>query len=92
MVERLVMHDRGALRGDSPETLALDQMRDRDLIEAVRRLPRRHRSLIALRYGAGLSAAEIAECMGTTRMAAAKALRRALDRLRADLTDLEVTE
>jgi RNA polymerase sigma factor (sigma-70 family) len=92
IVERLVVRDRHVSVGVSPETLALDQLRDRDLIEAVRRLPRRHRSLVALRYGAGLSAAEIAECLGTTRMAVAKALGRALDRLRADLTELEVKE
>lgn len=79
-------------RGDaSPETVALAHLRDAQLVDAVRRLPRRHRSLIALRYGAGLSTVEIAECHGTTRMTVAKALRRALDRLRADLEHLEET-
>jgi RNA polymerase sigma factor (sigma-70 family) len=59
--------------------------RDRELIEAVRRLPRRCRSVMALRYGAGLSSAEIAGALGTTRMAVVKATRRALDRLRTEL-------
>lgn len=92
LVGRLAMHGGGGSAAVSPERLALDQLRDEQLIDAVRRLPRRHRSLIALRYGAGLSAAEIAECLGTTRMTVAKTLRRALDRLRADLEHLEVTE
>ena len=92
LVGRLAMHGGEGSSAASPETLALDQLRDQQLIDAVRRLPRRHRSLIALRYGAGLSAAQIAECLGTTRMTVAKTLRRALDRLRADLEHLEVTE
>lgn len=92
LVDRLAFHRDDWSTGASPETLALDRIRDQELIDAVRRLPRRHRSLIALRYGAGLSAAEIAQCLGATRMTVAKALRRALDRLRADLEHLEVTE
>ena len=73
----------------SPETVALSHIRDDALVAAVRRLPRRHRTVIALRYGAGLTTVEIAECLGTTRMATAKTLRRALDRLREDLGELE---
>lgn len=74
----------------SPETLALERIRDQDLVDAVRRLPRRYRTLIALRYGADLSVLDVARHMGLTRMATAKALRRALDRLRGDLAALEV--
>lgn len=73
----------------SPETVALNHIRDDALVAAVRRLPRRHRTMVALRYGAGLTTVEIAECLGTTRMATAKTLRRALDRLREDLGELE---
>jgi RNA polymerase sigma factor (sigma-70 family) len=84
LLERLAA--RSEPRADiSAETEALDRMRDRDLLEAVRRLPRRHRSLIALRYGAGLTSPEIAELLGTTRMAVVKATGRALARLRNDL-------
>ena len=74
----------------SPETVALTHIRDDALVAAVRRLPRRNRTVIALRYGAGLTTVEIAECLGTTRMATAKTLRRALDRLHEDLGELEV--
>ena len=73
----------------SPETVALDQLRDDAVVAAVRRLPRRHRTVVAMRYGAGLTTVEIAECLGTTRMATAKTLRRALDRLREDIGELE---
>jgi RNA polymerase sigma factor (sigma-70 family) len=69
----------------SAEREALDRLRDRDLVEAVRRLPRRHRTVIALRYGAGLPAPEVARLLGTTRMAVVQATRRALERLRKDL-------
>jgi RNA polymerase sigma factor (sigma-70 family) len=78
--------------GASPETVALDQLRDRELVAAIRDLPRRYRSLIALRYGAGLSPDEVAAVLGTTRMAVAKATRRALDRLRARLVAMEVEQ
>jgi RNA polymerase sigma factor (sigma-70 family) len=50
----------------------------------VRRLPRRYRVVIALRFGAGLTFPEVAEAMGTSRMAVQQAMRRALDRLRSD--------
>lgn len=69
----------------SAETLALERLRDQDLLAAIRRLPRRYRTMIALRYGAGLSTPEAAELLGTTPMAVKKTMRRALDRLRANL-------
>jgi len=69
----------------SPEWLALDHLRDQELIDAVRRLPVRHRTLIALKYGAGLNSPDIAALMHTTPMAVTKAMRQALDRLREDL-------
>lgn len=69
----------------SPESLALQRIRDQDLVEALRRLPRRYRTIVALRYGAGLSSPEVADALGTTSMAVKKALRRALNRVRADL-------
>ena len=73
----------------SPETIALNHIRDEELVAEVRRLPRRYRTVVAMRYGAGLTTVEIADCLGTTRMATAKTLRRALDRLRDDLGELE---
>ncbi|HYA00388.1 MAG TPA: sigma-70 family RNA polymerase sigma factor [Candidatus Binatia bacterium] len=69
----------------SAESLALERIRDEELIAAVRRLPPRYRLLIALRYGGGLTPTEITRCTGSSRMAVAKALKRSLDRLRGDL-------
>jgi RNA polymerase sigma-70 factor (ECF subfamily) len=84
LLERLASRA-GPLAEVSAETAALDRIRDQDLLEAVRRLPRRYRSLIALRYGAGLSSPEIAELLGTTRMTVVKAIGRALAQMRTDL-------
>jgi RNA polymerase sigma factor (sigma-70 family) len=90
LVERLATLGRPDHSAEvSPESLALDRIRDEELIAAVRRLPRRYRTLIALRYGAGRSSPEISEMLGMTRMAVVKATRRALDRLR---NELEVSE
>ena len=91
LIEQLVRTHRTALMA-SPENLALDSLRDEQLVAAVRRLPVRYRSLIALRYGAGLGMVEVAAALGITRMAAAKGMRRALDRLRSDLTEPEEHE
>jgi RNA polymerase sigma-70 factor (ECF subfamily) len=88
LLERLARDH--SMVGASPESVALDQWRDRELVAAIRDLPRRYRSLIALRYGAELSADEVAAVLGTTRMAVAKATRRALDTLRARLVAMEV--
>lgn len=73
-----------------PEDMAMDRIRDQELIAAVRALPRRYRTLIALRYGAALPPTEIAQLLGTTRMAVAKGTRRALDRLRIELQNKEM--
>jgi RNA polymerase sigma-70 factor (ECF subfamily) len=86
LFERFVsLRHRDLTDASSPESLALDRLRDQDLIAALRCLPRRYRTVIALRYGAGLSSPEIAETLGTTPMAVKKTMRRALDRLRVDL-------
>jgi RNA polymerase sigma factor (sigma-70 family) len=70
---------------ESAEALALKRIDDRLLLEAVRRLPKRYRGLIALRFGAGLTYPEIADAVGSSRMAVLKATQRALERLRNDL-------
>ena len=54
--------------------------------EAVRALPDRDRELISLRYGADLSAAQIADLLGLRKNTVEVALHRALTRLRAVLT------
>jgi len=70
---------------ESPETIALRQVSDGELLEAVRRLKRKPRTLIALRFGAQLSYAEIAAQLGVSEAAALMATRRALQILRTAL-------
>jgi len=90
LLERVrVLGHRAPAAVESPEALALGRLRDQDLVAAVRRLPRRYRTVIALRYGADLTFPEIADLLGATRMAVVKALDRALNRLRKDLEELE---
>jgi RNA polymerase sigma factor (sigma-70 family) len=79
-------------REPSAEDLAIRRIGDRELLAAVRRLPRRHRSVVALRFGAGLTFPEIAEALGVSRPAAVQVTRRALDRLRRDLRESHVEE
>ncbi|MGH7777285.1 MAG: sigma-70 family RNA polymerase sigma factor, partial [Candidatus Dormibacterales bacterium] len=67
----------------SVEAIALDHLRDADLLAAVRRLPERPRTVIALRYGAQLGTTEIAQQMRMKPSAVSMALGRALARLPA---------
>ena len=68
---------------DSVETLALERLRDADLVAHLRRLPERDRALLALRYG--LDTEEAGQAVGLSAESAGKAIRRALARLRARL-------
>jgi RNA polymerase sigma-70 factor (ECF subfamily) len=70
---------------DSAETIALRQLTDKELIEALRTLKPRPRTLIALRFGAQLSYASIAAQLGISEAAALMATRRALQILRTNL-------
>lgn len=74
------------------EQLALNHMDDQALLEAIRRLDKRPRTVIALRFGAGLGYREIGEQMGVSEPAALMATRRALDALRKDLQSKETSE
>jgi RNA polymerase sigma-70 factor, ECF subfamily len=86
LFERLRVFERTTFAdGASPETLAINELEDRRLLAAVRRLPRRYRTVIAMRYGAGLTGPEIAEMLGVSRMTVVKTTQRALGRLRKDL-------
>lgn len=58
---------------------------DPDLLAAVRRLKKRQRALIALRFGADLDHGQIANLLGTSRGAVGVGLQRALRALRKDL-------
>jgi RNA polymerase sigma factor (sigma-70 family) len=84
LVDRWRLERNAAPAETSPEDVAIRRIGDADLLAAVRRLPRRYRVVIALRFGAGLTFPEVAEAMGTSRMAVQQAMRRALDRLRND--------
>jgi DNA-directed RNA polymerase specialized sigma24 family protein len=70
---------------ESVETAVLARLRDADLHAQIRLLPRRDRTLLALRYGVGLDTAGVGEAMGLSPDSAGKAIRRALARLRARL-------
>src|SRR2546429_3341783 len=67
---------------DSVETLALEKLRDADLVAHLRRLPERDRALLALRYGLGLDTGEAGEGVGLRAGSAGKADPRAPPRLR----------
>jgi RNA polymerase sigma factor (sigma-70 family) len=67
------------------EALALQRLSDGELLEAVRRLPRRDRAVIALRFGGDLDYATIARILGMRTGAVTMATRRALTRLRHQL-------
>jgi RNA polymerase sigma-70 factor (ECF subfamily) len=70
------------------EDAVLKRLRDAELHARIRRLPLRDRTLIALRYGAGLDTDEVGAAVGLSPESAGKAIRRALARLRARLEDL----
>ncbi len=77
--EQMETPDRGDLEDDAIRRLALSS--------AVSHLEARDRELIALRYGADLTARQIAEVQGAKTNAIEVALHRALGRLRAHLED-----
>jgi RNA polymerase sigma-70 factor (ECF subfamily) len=67
----------------APGDLAEDSVRRLSVAAAVEHLDRRDRELIALRYGADLTARQIGELLGMQTNAVEVALHRALARLRA---------
>ena len=81
LIDRLARFHRTAPAQDA-ESLALDRISDAELLRAVRELKPRPRTLIALRFGAQMSFAEIAGQTGTTEAAALMATKRALASLR----------
>jgi len=86
LFDRLVRARRAEPVADA-ESIALDRISDQELLLALRNLKARPRTLIALRFGAQLSYAEIGEQIGITEAAALMATRRALDRLRRHVGD-----
>jgi RNA polymerase sigma-70 factor, ECF subfamily len=82
------------LATDSPEQAVSDDLEDQTvrrltLSAAVDRLEERDRELIALRYGADLTARQIAELLDLRTNAVEVALHRALNRLRTTLEEPE---
>jgi len=73
----------------SAEAQALDRLRDADLLAGVRALRPRARTLLALRFGAGMDYATIGAAMGLTPGAATAATRRALTDLRHRLEGMD---
>jgi RNA polymerase sigma factor (sigma-70 family) len=96
-IARRVLADRGAAQGyfgEIPEDLPDDATPAEEAVveavalrAAVARLSERDRDLIALRYGADLSAKQIAELVGSKVHAVEVSLSRALSRLRALLEE-----
>jgi len=72
-------------QSESVESVVLDRLSDARLLDAVRKLPSRDRTLIALRFGAGLDHAATGAALGISAAAATMALRRALHALRKHL-------
>ena len=71
----------------SDEDLAVESVRRLTLANGLARLDEHSRDLIALRYGADLTARQIAEIVGSKTNAVEVALHRALARLRDNLGD-----
>jgi RNA polymerase sigma-70 factor (ECF subfamily) len=88
LLDRMRSHDRVASPGDA-EDLVLRRLDDDQLLRAVRRLPKQPRTVIALRFGAGLSYREIGQQIGMSEAAALMATRRALSILRREITSKE---
>jgi RNA polymerase sigma-70 factor (ECF subfamily) len=85
LTDRWVREQHTSAGEGSVETDALDLLRDEQLLDAVRRLPERARTVIALRYGAQLGTGEIAAQLRTTAPAVSMAIGRALSHLRRQL-------
>jgi RNA polymerase sigma-70 factor (ECF subfamily) len=81
--ERIVAHFIPAT--EEVESIALRHISDAQLLEEVNRLPRRSRSLIALRFGSDLTYEEIGELLHETPAALRQATHRALKALRIRL-------
>jgi RNA polymerase sigma-70 factor (ECF subfamily) len=86
LFQRLVVQQQ-TMPPEDAESAALDSLSDQDLLRAVRELKPRPRTVIALRFGAQLSYAEIAAQIGSTEAAAVMATRRALEALRRGLME-----
>jgi RNA polymerase sigma factor (sigma-70 family) len=76
-------------RADRPPYQLPPETADEVLLTAVRRLSHRQRAAIALRYGADLDLQTVGATLGVSVAGTSMLIRRALDRLRAELTEEE---
>ena len=70
-----------------PGDLASRVLERHGLVESLRRLPRRQREVVVLRYLADMSEAQVAELLGTSVGSVKQHCHRALSRLRLEVTD-----
>ena len=82
-------HLRAAEPGTTPpaDFAVLLAEEHREVVTALRRLPRRQREVLVLRYWANLDAAEIAQALGISRGTVKSTVSRALDALETTLKD-----
>ncbi len=80
---------RERLTGEPPETAVADRVRDQALWSAMRQLPPRQRTVIALRYLADQTEAQTASLMGCSIGTVKSQASAAMQRLRELLTDPE---
>ena len=85
LLERLHLRSTEVGAAAHVEDDALERIDNQRLLAAVRNLPPRARTVVALRFGAGLAYADIAAQIGTSSAAALMATRRALAELRRSL-------
>lgn len=81
----------GPTADDGPEQRALDSDSGRRMAELLDLLPERQREILVLRLVVGLSAEETAAAVGGTAGSVRVAQHRALARLRAEMSDVEVS-
>ena len=75
----------GAEPVESVETLAIEKLDNSRIVETLRDLPPRDRTLLALRYGADLDLRTVGAALGMSEATAGKAVLRALEKLRTRL-------
>jgi RNA polymerase sigma factor (sigma-70 family) len=70
---------------ESVESLAIDRIDNSRLLEAVRAMGPRDRTLLALRFGGDLDLRAVGMALGMSEATAGKAVLRALEKLRTTL-------
>jgi RNA polymerase sigma-70 factor (ECF subfamily) len=87
LLERLVAREPRSAHAEDAESVVLRRLSDAELVDHVRRLSRRHQTLISLRFGADLSYGDMAALLHERSDSLRQATRRALLSLRARLEE-----